>query len=726
VSVTLSDPKSRIDGAAASSTAVHATVTGVDAKGQMFRRPAAILILDGRDCTFRTDCQPEPNGSVLVEYDDRQSGIKRQVLHASVKATAPDTVSGFYKVTVQLEVAQTTKIFATSVEPRRVIETPNAVESGGVAESRNVSAKPSPSSQPANQAAQPASPAAKVGPALMTRDLLSTPPVNGASQPVARSIHQTIAEAKDENPTSMSKPQAENPIAMREAVRSAVAAELKQELAILKTWMSGEMERTVPGIIASNTEKIIRDNVEKHSAAAHEKTTQVFSAKVAGLVEDQIAGFRASLDSTVKKLAEEQAQLSQNAAGNSDKELTSRAATLLRSLEESASELTKKLLAEQTEFARTAAERADIELSSRAAATARSLEETTAAMARNVFEQQAELSRTAHSSAQHELDSHAATILRSLQESTSEMATKLAHEQAELLRNIHNDAQEDLGLGSAAWRDLYIAQGEQKQAQIEAMIRYAQSDQCRMSSLVLHFGDTADSRKPCGICDFCAPESCVAQKFRAANKTEQAVARAVLNSLLGSGRSLGKLHTELCSTNGLDRDAFEELMGAMARSGLIRLVDSVFEKDGKTIPFRKASLTRDAEYVNEGAPLELSIRETAVATQRKGRRKKAAAVAKKAPKKNIVAESLSRPAGKVETPPDHAAKAEAMLKEWRRGQAKKLNVPAFRIMSNRTLSAIAENQPRSAAELLAIPGIGIKLMEKYGAQIYRILDEARR
>src|SRR6202050_4788744 len=54
----------------------------------------------------------------------------------------------------------------------------------------------------------------------------------------------------------------------------------------------------------------------------------------------------------------------------------------------------------------------------------------------------------------------------------------------------------------------------------------------------------------------------------------------------------------LCSKNGLDRDAFEELMGAMARSGLVRLVDSVFEKDGKTIPFRKASLTRDAEYVN--------------------------------------------------------------------------------------------------------------------------------
>ncbi len=55
-------------------------------------------------------------------------------------------------------------------------------------------------------------------------------------------------------------------------------------------------------------------------------------------------------------------------------------------------------------------------------------------------------------------------------------------------------------------------------------------------------------------------------------------------------KSVGKLHTELCGKNGMDRDGFEELMGAMARSGLVRLEDSVFEKDGKQIPFRYASL----------------------------------------------------------------------------------------------------------------------------------------
>jgi DNA topoisomerase-3 len=172
-------------------------------------------------------------------------------------------------------------------------------------------------------------------------------------------------------------------------------------------------------------------------------------------------------------------------------------------------------------------------------------------------------------------------------------------------------------------------------------------------------------------------------------------------------------------------------MGAMARSGLVRLVDSVFEKDGKQIPFRKASLTRDADYVDKNTPIELSIRESAVVTEKKGRRKKATAAAKRAPKKKALKrnrdrETLSRPAAETEVLARPDSKAEPMLKEWRRVQAKKLGVPAFRIMSDRVLMAIAQNHPRSAAELLAIPGIGINAVEKYGAQIYRILNEARR
>ena len=71
------------------------------------------------------------------------------------------------------------------------------------------------------------------------------------------------------------------------------------------------------------------------------------------------------------------------------------------------------------------------------------------------------------------------------------------------------------------------------------------------------------------------------------------------------------------------------------------------------------------------------------------------------------------------------AKAVALLKEWRKAQAKKQGVPPFRIMADKTLMAIAEEQPSNLAELMAISGIGLKTVEKYGAQIYKILEQAR-
>ena len=275
------------------------------------------------------------------------------------------------------------------------------------------------------------------------------------------------------------------------------------------------------------------------------------------------------------------------------------------------------------------------------------------------------------------------------------------------------DADDNLSRGADDWRDSYIAQGGQKQAQIEGMLRYAQSNQCRMASLVKHFGDAADSQKACGICDFCAPDSCVGQRFRDATPLEQTVALDILKALRTNRKSVGRLHVELCGKNGLDRDGFEELIGAMARSMFVHLEDSVFEKDGKQIPFRYASLARDAQGSDEIAPLELKIRETAAFS--------AQPMGRKSRKKQPPVAAKQRDAQEIRQNSRVAAK----LKAWRRAVAAKRSVPAFRIMSDRVLLAIAEKEPKSAAELLAIPGIGIKLVEKYAAEIYGILDESR-
>jgi DNA topoisomerase-3 len=266
------------------------------------------------------------------------------------------------------------------------------------------------------------------------------------------------------------------------------------------------------------------------------------------------------------------------------------------------------------------------------------------------------------------------------------------------------DAADDVRRGNDDWRDAYIAQGEQKQAQIEAMIRYAQSSECRMASLVRHFGDLADSRTPCGICDFCSPDACIAQQFRPATQREIELARRILERLQQSGCSAGKLHSEICAAKGLTRDDSEELLGAMARAGMVRLTEAVFEKDGKSIPFRKVALTREGQMLDEETPLELAIRGSAPAfgtRPKKSRKKKAAAKTSK---------------------PD--SRTEQALRQWRTGLAKRHGVPAFRIMTDKVLLAIAEHRPKTASELLAIPGIGMASVEKYGAQIYRILEQS--
>jgi DNA topoisomerase-3 len=78
-----------------------------------------------------------------------------------------------------------------------------------------------------------------------------------------------------------------------------------------------------------------------------------------------------------------------------------------------------------------------------------------------------------------------------------------------------------------------------------------------------------------------------------------------------------------------------------------------------------------------------------------------------------------RPADRPKLAPD--SQLEAALRQWRLGEAKRRGVPAFRIFSDQVLKAVAARRPATAAELLAIPGLGISTVEKYGAQIYRLL-----
>ncbi|MCX6607402.1 MAG: DNA topoisomerase 3 [Acidobacteria bacterium] len=267
------------------------------------------------------------------------------------------------------------------------------------------------------------------------------------------------------------------------------------------------------------------------------------------------------------------------------------------------------------------------------------------------------------------------------------------------------DFAENVGKGKPAWREPYQAQIAQKLAQLQNMIRFADISQCRMSALVLHFGDKAGAAAPCEICDFCSPETCEAQVFREASARELGVAAEIIAALKKSdGRSTGKLHTELCTGTPVSRDAFEQILSAMARIGIVELKEETFQAEGREIAFRRALLTWEGSQADAN-DLDLLIKDRPERTTTSRPR----AAAKKSVKK-----SRSKPA---------AAESNLVeaLKKWRLAQAKKEGVPAFRVMTDKVLAEIADDLPQTQDELLQVSGLGPRTATRYGAQILKLV-----
>ncbi len=63
----------------------------------------------------------------------------------------------------------------------------------------------------------------------------------------------------------------------------------------------------------------------------------------------------------------------------------------------------------------------------------------------------------------------------------------------------------------------------------------------------------------------------------------------------------------------------------------------------------------------------------------------------------------------------------ARLKAWRLEQSREFEKPAYTILTNAALDAVAARRPRSVAELLEVPGLGPKRVEAYGHDILRIV-----
>jgi DNA topoisomerase-3 len=260
--------------------------------------------------------------------------------------------------------------------------------------------------------------------------------------------------------------------------------------------------------------------------------------------------------------------------------------------------------------------------------------------------------------------------------------------------------------GKPGWAESYTRQREHKQAQLDSMFRFAESHGCRMLGLVRHFGDQEDRGEPCGTCDVCAPADCAVRPFREPTRNELALLEAVLARLRQrDGIGLGRL----CQEAGpdVDRKEFERVVGGLSRAGFVRLQADEFEKDGRNIKYQRVLLTREGR---EAKDLSAHVLLTADAPRGRGRGRKKA--------KAATTRKVSVPAAGG-APPDPAL-VDA-LKAWRLAEAREHGIPAYRILTDRALGAVASSRPRSLHALGDVNGIGPAICEKYGRQILALV-----
>ena len=295
------------------------------------------------------------------------------------------------------------------------------------------------------------------------------------------------------------------------------------------------------------------------------------------------------------------------------------------------------------------------------------------------------------------------------EETFNRAVEKLASQGAAVIDFDGNVRATDQTHASKSWRSGYDQQLAFRRSQIDRMVAFVETPQCRMTALIQHFGDTDDGLRPCGHCDFCAPEHATAQPFRAPTQQEDRQLRHILRALDGSQpKSTGKLHTELAL--GIDRKQFDAYLDALTRAGLIQLIPDTFTNpEGREITFKRASLTHEGRTRDEADDLNVLLREASEAPVKSKSGKlssKPSTAARKATQQET--QAANTPAQKD---------LEARLREWRKAEAAKTGKPAFIVFSDAILHNIVAASPQNISSLQQISGIGPEKSDRYGAAI---------
>jgi DNA topoisomerase-3 len=278
------------------------------------------------------------------------------------------------------------------------------------------------------------------------------------------------------------------------------------------------------------------------------------------------------------------------------------------------------------------------------------------------------------------------------------------------------DPEENVSRGGDGWKQPYMEQSRHKQNLLSDIKGFAGSRECRMLRLIRHFGDQEDGGEPCGQCDICAPAQSLTLHTRRPNAMELNYLTLVLDSLCRSnGQAKGKLFRELFEAF-MKRTDYEHLLDALNRARLIEVKEDSFIKEGASVNYQRLHLTPEGFRAAQGNVDLSDLVSISVTPEPKKKRSKA-----KSPKSPVKPTKIS--SSKTVVNRLHAQQSSQLvtdLKSWRLAKAKKHRMPAFRILTDRTLYGIAEQRPKCREELMAVPGVGPAIAKKYGADILEL------
>jgi ATP-dependent DNA helicase RecQ len=226
---------------------------------------------------------------------------------------------------------------------------------------------------------------------------------------------------------------------------------------------------------------------------------------------------------------------------------------------------------------------------------------------------------------------------------------------------------------------------------VRRLIGFAERDSCRHAQVAEHFGESHDGA--CGACDVCAPRRAAAESpgDSAAPLPEDAGA-AIVSAVAGLQWPLGR--TGLTAM----------LLGSVSAPPSARRSPSFGLLRGAT----QAEVKRWLKLLEVAGALELFETEDGFRLLR--------AVPGAAVPRIATAASASAPA----TPADEELFEQ--LRAWRLERARADAVPAYVVLHDATLRALAAAKPRSRSDLAAVSGFGPAKLERYGTDVLALIS----